>query len=204
MGTRPARFLMIDNYDSFTYNLVQLFWGLGVEVVVRRHDKVGLDDIASLAPDAICISPGPKAPGQAGVSKAVVSRFAGRIPMLGVCLGMQVMNEVLGGVTVRAPVPVHGKRSPVRHHGRGLFEGIPSPFLAARYHSLCVEVRSEDIEVSARSEDGVIMAIEHRHLPIWGVQFHPESFMTEHGRRLVANFLTMARACSGGAHGASR
>ncbi len=183
------RLLMIDNYDSFTYNLVQLFYEFDLEVLVFRHDCITLDQIAALRPNWLCISPGPRDPAHAGISKAAVAYFAGQVPILGVCLGMQVFNEVFGGVTRRAPLPMHGKCSYVTHNGRGLFAGIPSPFRAARYHSLCVEVRSPELIVTARAEDGVVMAIEHRSWPLYGVQCHPESFLTEHGRQLAANFL---------------
>ena len=185
------RLLMIDNYDSFTFNLVQLFYELDLEVEVYRHDAITLEEIDGRAPDWICVSPGPKDPAHAGISMAAVERFGPRVPTLGVCLGMQAINEVFGGRTRQAPVPVHGKRRRVSHTGQGIFAGVPSPFWAARYHSLCVEVHSPDLEVTARTEDGVVMGIAHRRWPIWGVQFHPESFMTEHGKALAANFLRL-------------
>jgi anthranilate synthase component II len=185
------RLLMIDNYDSFTYNLVQLFYEFDLEVLVYRHDAISLAEIEVLGPDWICISPGPKAPEQAGISKAAIAHFYRQIPILGVCLGHQAINEVFGGATVRAPVPVHGKQSQVLHQGRGLFAGLPSPFLAARYHSLMAAPNSPDLEVTARSEDGVIMGLSHRRYPLHGVQFHPESFLTSHGRDLAANFLRL-------------
>ncbi len=191
------RVLMIDNYDSFTYNLVQLFYEFDLELLVFRNDTLALDAIEDLAPDYICISPGPKDPAHAGISKAVVPRFGARIPILGVCLGMQVIGEVFQGRTRRAPLPVHGKTCLVRHTGQGVFEGIPSPFKAARYHSLCVGIGSEELEVLAVAQDGVIMGIRHRHWPVCGVQFHPESFMTEFGLELVANFLAMGQAWKG-------
>jgi anthranilate synthase component 2 len=183
------RLVMIDNYDSFTYNLVQLFYEFDLEVLVFRHDEIGLDEIASLNPDWFCISPGPKAPDQAGISKAVIAHFYRSIPILGVCLGHQALNEVFGGATVRAPTPVHGKRHQVFHTGRGVFQGLPSPFWAARYHSLMAHPTSPDLEVTAWAEDGVIMGLKHRHFPLHGVQFHPESFLTGHGHALAANFL---------------
>jgi len=185
------RLLMIDNYDSFTFNLVQLFYEFDVDVRVFRHDAIGLDEIDALRPTWICISPGPRDPAHAGISKAVVERFGPTVPTLGVCLGMQAINEVFGGRTVRAPVPVHGKRQQVFHNGRGIFAGVPSPFWAARYHSLCVDVTSADLEVLAHTADRVVMGLQHRQWPIWGVQFHPESFLTEHGRALAANFLRL-------------
>ncbi|MFI5331772.1 MAG: anthranilate synthase component II [Desulfobaccales bacterium] len=183
------RLLMIDNYDSFTYNLVQLFYEFDLEVLVYRHDAITLVEIEALRPDWICISPGPKAPEQAGISKAVIAHFYRQIPLLGVCLGHQAINEVFGGATVRAPVPVHGKQSQVFHQGRGLFAGLPSPFAAARYHSLMAAPSSPELEVTARSDDGVIMGLSHRRYPLHGVQFHPESFLTSHGRELAQNFL---------------
>ncbi len=187
------RLLMVDNYDSFTFNLVQLFYELDIEVDVFRHDQITLEEIARLNPDWICVSPGPKAPGQAGISKAVVARFAGEIPILGVCLGMQVINEVYGGLTRKAPVPMHGKRSWVHHSAEGVLEGVPSPFVVARYHSLCVDMRSDELTVLGVAEDGVVMALQHRHLPVYGVQFHPESFMSEYGLEIVQNFLAVHR-----------
>jgi len=186
-----VRLVMIDNYDSFTYNLVQLFYEFDLEVLVFRHDTITLEEIAALQPRWLCISPGPKAPAQAGISKAVISRFYQEIPILGVCLGHQALNEVFGGSTVCAPLPVHGKRYPVFHAGRGLFQGLPSPFWGARYHSLMATAPSPDLEVTARTGDGVIMGLRHRRYPLHGVQFHPESFLTEHGRELTANFLEL-------------
>ena len=183
------RLVMIDNYDSFTYNLVQLFYDFDLEVLVFRHDAVTLTEIEALNPRWICISPGPKAPAQAGISKAVIEHFYQRLPVLGVCLGHQAINEVFGGATVRAPVPMHGKQSQVFHQGRGLFAGLPSPFAAARYHSLMAAPASPDLEITAWSDDGVIMGLSHRRYPLHGVQFHPESFLTRHGRELAANFL---------------
>ncbi|HEY9074446.1 MAG TPA: aminodeoxychorismate/anthranilate synthase component II [Desulfobaccales bacterium] len=185
------RLLMIDNYDSFTYNLVQLFYEFDLEVLVFRHDAITLDEIEALSPRWLCISPGPKAPAQAGISKAVISHFYQRIPILGVCLGHQALNEVFGGATVKAPVPVHGKRSQVFHHGCGLFAGLPSPFPAARYHSLMAAPSSPELEVTAWTGDGVIMGLSHRQYPLHGVQFHPESFLTQYGRELAANFLAL-------------
>jgi anthranilate synthase component 2 len=185
------RLLVIDNYDSFTWNLVQLFSGFDVEVIVHRNDAVSLRRIAALDPAWICISPGPRDPVHAGISRAVIRRFGSRVPILGVCLGMQAMNEVFGGRTVTAPVPVHGKRHAIWHDGTGLFAGIPSPFQAARYHSLCVQVRSGALLACARSEDGVIMGLRHASLPLVGVQFHPESFLSEHGGTIARNFLAM-------------
>lgn len=199
------RLLMIDNYDSFTFNLVQLFYEFDLEVPVYRHDMISLREIEQLAPDWICISPGPKDPANAGISKAVVKRFAARVPILGVCLGMQVINEVFFGRTRKAPLPVHGKRCRVHHAGRGIFAGIPTPFEAARYHSLRIEPAMERTTATGRmaagiagtivplayADDGVIMAVQHVSWPLCGVQFHPESFMTEFGLELTANFLAL-------------
>jgi anthranilate synthase component 2 len=187
------RLLMIDNYDSFTYNLVQLFYEFDLEVLVFRHDEIDLDGIAALQPRWLCISPGPKAPAQAGISKAAIAHFCRSIPILGVCLGHQALNEVFGGATVKAPTPVHGKRHPVFHHGRGIFQGLPSPFQAARYHSLMAVPASPELEVTAWTVDGVVMGLQHRDYPLHGVQFHPESFLTSHGHALAANFLALAR-----------
>jgi anthranilate synthase component 2 len=186
------RLVMIDNYDSFTYNLVQLFYEFDLEVVVRRHDEVDLAGIEALRPDWLCISPGPKAPVDAGISKAVIAHFYKEMPILGVCLGMQAINEVFGGRTVLAPEPVHGKRHEIFHTGEAVFAGLPSPFGAARYHSLMVSQVSPDLIITARSADGVIMGLSHRRYPLHGVQFHPESFLTEYGRELAANFLELA------------
>src|SRR4030042_6303629 len=183
------RLVMIDNYDAFTYNLVQLFYEFDLEVLVFRHDEISLDGIADLQPDWLCISPGPRAPDPAGITKMVIAHFYRQIPILGVCLGHQALNEVFGGATVKAPIPVHGKRHQVFHEGRGIFKGLPSPFGAARYHSLMAVPNSPELEVTAWTEDGVIMGLKHRAFPLHGVQFHPESFLTDHGHALAANFL---------------
>jgi anthranilate synthase component II len=187
------RLVMIDNYDSFTYNLVQLFFEFDLEIRVFRHDAVRLKEIAALRPRWLCISPGPKAPAQAGISKAVIARFYRDIPILGVCLGHQAINEVFGGETVPAPVPVHGKRHRIHHGGTGLFRGLPSPLWGARYHSLAADLTSEELEITARTEDGVIMGLSHKVWALHGVQFHPESFLTSHGYELAANFLNLGR-----------
>jgi anthranilate synthase component 2 len=187
------RLVMIDNYDSFTYNLVQLFYEFSLEVIVRRHDAIDLEGIAALRPQWLCLSPGPKAPAAAGISKAVIARFYRQIPILGVCLGMQAINEVFGGTTVLAPVPVHGKRHLIYHQGQGLFAGLPNPFGAARYHSLMVRPAGGELVVTARSADGVIMGLSHPRYPLHGVQFHPESFLTEYGYELVGNFLRLGQ-----------
>ena len=185
------RLIMIDNYDSFTYNLVQLFYEFDLEVLTFRHDETTPDALETLQPDWICISPGPKDPAHAGVSKAVVNRFGPSVPILGVCLGMQVINEVFGGRTLKAPLPLHGKRCDVHHSSDGIFQGIPSPFRVARYHSLCIELCSPLLRPLAHAEDGVVMGIQHRFRPLCGVQFHPESFMSEYGYELIARFLAL-------------
>ncbi len=189
MGSVMKKLLMIDNYDSFTYNLVQLFLLFDLDITVRRNDQVSIEEIEHMHPDYLVISPGPKAPQQAGLSNEIIRRFAGRIPILGVCLGMQCINEVFGGQTVRAPLPVHGKTTDVYHEGGNIFAGIPSPFTAARYHSLAVHQNNGTLTVSARTEDNIIMGLYHTEHPLFGVQFHPESFLTEHGSKMAENFL---------------
>ncbi|MFZ5564088.1 MAG: anthranilate synthase component II [Thermodesulfobacteriota bacterium] len=181
--------LVIDNYDSFTYNLVQLFSLFDLTITVHRSDRVTVADVAAARPDCILISPGPKTPAHAGISVELVRSMGGRVPILGVCLGMQCINEAFGGATVRCPVPVHGKTSPIYHDGDHVFADIPSPFTAARYHSLMVRQNGNALRVSATTSDNVIMGLRHPDLPIFGVQFHPESFLTEHGRQMAENFL---------------
>jgi anthranilate synthase component 2 len=183
--------LMIDNYDSFTYNLVQYFGELGEEVRVVRNDEIGVDDVEALAPQRIVISPGPCTPNEAGISLPVIARFAGRIPILGVCLGHQAIGQAFGGRVVHARQLMHGKVSPIHHAGLGVFRGLPSPFNATRYHSLAVERSSlpAELEITAWTDDGEIMGLRHRALPVEGVQFHPESILTEHGHALLRNFL---------------
>jgi anthranilate synthase/aminodeoxychorismate synthase-like glutamine amidotransferase len=183
--------LMIDNYDSFTWNLVQYLGELGAEVRVFRNDEISCDDIAAMEPGGIVISPGPCTPNEAGVSLAVVREFAGKIPILGVCLGHQAIGQAFGGEIVRAARIVHGKTSPIRHTGLGVFRGLPSPFTATRYHSLAIRRATlpDCLEVTAQSEDGEIMGVRHREFAVEGVQFHPESFLTEHGHTLLGNFL---------------
>ena len=186
--------LLIDNYDSFSYNLVQYFGELGCELVVKRNDEISLDEIAALAPEHICISPGPCTPREAGISKDIVLRFGAKIPILGVCLGHQCIAEAFGGKIVRASKLVHGKSSTIRHNGNGLFTDLPTPFEAGRYHSLVVERFSFPacLEIIAESEDGEIMALCHRESPVYGVQFHPESVLTCDGKKILANFLAPA------------
>ncbi len=183
--------LMIDNYDSFTYNLVQYFGELGEDVRVARNDEITLDEIAALQPDRLCISPGPCSPTEAGVSLGAIARFAGRIPILGVCLGHQAIGHAFGGKVVRARQLMHGKTDAVTHTDRGVFSGLPSPFTATRYHSLAVERASlpDCLEVTAWTADGEIMGLRHKSLAVEGVQFHPESIATEHGHAMLKNFL---------------
>jgi len=183
--------LMIDNYDSFTYNLVQYMGELGADVDVVRNDAISLEEIEARSPARIVISPGPCTPSEAGISVPLIQRFAGRVPMLGVCLGHQAIGQAFGGRVVRAQRVMHGKLSPVTHAGTGVFEGLPSPFKATRYHSLAIERDSlpATLEVTATAEDGEIMGVRHREYAIEGVQFHPEAILTEHGKRLLANFL---------------
>lgn len=188
--------LMIDNYDSFTYNLVQYLGELGAEVQVRRNDAITLDEIAALAPAAIVISPGPCTPNEAGISVPLIRRFAGSLPILGVCLGHQSIGAAFGGEVVRAARIMHGKTSPIEHDGRTIFEGLSNPFDATRYHSLIVrrETLPSCLEVSAWTQEGEIMGIRHREQPIEGIQFHPESILTLEGKPLLRNFLRLARA----------
>jgi len=183
--------LMIDNFDSFTYNLVQYFGELGAEVNVRRNNAVSLEDIERMRPAQIVISPGPCTPNEAGISLAAIQRFAGAIPILGVCLGHQAIGQAFGGKVVKAKRVMHGKVSTVRHDGRGVFTGLPESLAATRYHSLAVERESLPacLEASAESEDGEIMGLRHRSLPVEGVQFHPEALLTEHGHAMLKNFL---------------
>lgn len=183
--------LMIDNYDSFTYNLVQHFGELGEDVHVYRNDRITTEDIERLNPDRIVISPGPCTPQDAGISIAVIKAFAGRIPMLGVCLGHQAIGAAFGGEIVRTDRIMHGKTSPIHHDGRTIFKGLPEPFRATRYHSLVVrrETLPACLEMSAWTDDGIIMGVRHRQFIIEGVQFHPESILTEAGRDLLKNFI---------------
>jgi len=186
---------VIDNYDSFTYNLVQYLGELGAEPAVYRNDALTVDQVAALDPAAIVLSPGPGAPAAAGITPAVIRQYAGRWPILGVCLGHQAIGEVFGGRVGRAPRPVHGKTSWVHHDGRGVFAGLPNPFEATRYHSLVVAPESVPacLEVSAWTDDGLVMGLRHRTLPVDGVQFHPESVLTAAGKGLLANFLATVR-----------
>lgn len=183
--------LLIDNYDSFTWNLYQYFCELGAEVLVRRNDELTLEEIAALLPEKIVISPGPCTPNESGISLAVIARYAGQVPLLGVCLGHQAIAQVFGATIVRAAKVMHGKTSPIYHNGQGVFQGLNNPLTVTRYHSLLIDPATlpECFEVTARSESGEIMAIRHREWDLEGVQFHPESILSEQGHQLLANFL---------------
>ncbi len=186
------RVLVIDNYDSFVYNLVQYLGEFGAEPVVHRHDAITVDEMVAIEPDAVLVSPGPGRPEDAGLSLAAIERFAlGRVPVLGVCLGHQCIGQLYGGRVVRAPRVMHGKTSEITHTGTGVFRGLESPLTATRYHSLVVAADSipADLEVTATSEDGLVMGLRHRSLPVEGVQFHPESILTDAGHDIVGNFL---------------
>lgn len=189
---------VLDNYDSFTYNLVQYIGELGSEVEVRRNDRVTVDEIRAIRPDAIVLSPGPGTPSEAGILLETIRSFAGQIPILGVCLGHQGIGEVFGGRVVSAPSLVHGKTTDVLHDGRTIFSGLPSPFPAARYHSLVVDPRSvpDNLEISAHTSAGIIMGLRHRRMLVEGVQFHPESILTTAGKQLLQNFLNLVPAAS--------
>ncbi|MBF0331666.1 MAG: aminodeoxychorismate/anthranilate synthase component II [Candidatus Omnitrophica bacterium] len=186
--------LMIDNYDSFTYNLVQYFGELKAKVDVYRNDAITIDDIVRLKPERIVVSPGPSSPENAGISVDVIKTFAGKVPLLGVCLGHQSIGYAFGGKIIRAGKLMHGKVSRIRHDGKELFKGMSNPFEATRYHSLVIEEKTipSCLEITARAEDdNEIMGVRHKTLPVWGVQFHPESILTKEGKKLLANFLTL-------------
>src|SRR5689334_9722264 len=187
--------LMIDNYDSFTYNLVQYLGELGEEVKVVRNDEMSVDEIEAISPARVVLSPGPCTPNEAGVSLELIGRLAGRVPILGVCLGHQAIGQAFGGRIVHAKALMHGKVSKIHHNGAGVFRGLPTPYEATRYHSLAIERGScpPDLEVTAWTKDGEIMGVRHRSLAVEGVQFHPESILTEHGHALLRNFLEPAR-----------
>ncbi len=192
-------FLLIDNYDSFVYNLRHYLGELGAEVKVARNDALTVAEALALAPDAIVMSPGPCDPDRAGICLDLIRQAAGRVPILGVCLGHQAIGQAFGGKVVRAPIPVHGKTSAIHHGGNGIFAGLPSPFRATRYHSLVVERDSlpATLEVTAETEDGLIMGLAHRELTLLGVQFHPESIASEHGHRMLGNFIQLASRRAG-------
>ena len=187
--------LMIDNYDSFTYNIVQYFGQLGEDVQVFRNDRITIGEIEALKPARLVISPGPCSPEEAGISVEAIRHFAGKVPILGVCLGHQSIGAAFGGRVVRSGTLMHGKTSPIHHDGRELFRGLPNPFQATRYHSLIVERASlpDCLEITAWVEEGEIMGLRHRELPLWGVQFHPESILTEGGIDILRNFLEMTK-----------
>ena len=187
-------FVLIDNYDSFTYNLYHFLGELGAAVDVRRNDQVSVAEVMALHPQGIILSPGPCDPDRAGICLALIEAATGKLPILGVCLGHQAIGQAFGGKVIRGPVPMHGKLTAVQHRGEGIFQDIPSPFMATRYHSLVVERGSlpDCFTVTAETENGLIMGLAHRELPIHGVQFHPESIASEHGHRLLGNFLRLA------------
>jgi anthranilate synthase component 2 len=191
-----TRVLVIDNYDSFVYNLVQYLGELGAEPLVHRNNELTVDELLALEPDAVLISPGPGTPDDAGVSNDVVTRFGGRVPVLGVCLGHQCIGQVYGGQVVRAPEVMHGKTSLIHHRDAGVFAGLPEPLEATRYHSLVVDRASvpDCLEITAETDDGIVMGLRHRELPVEGVQFHPESILTAAGHDLLRNFLEQAAA----------
>ena len=189
------KLLMLDNYDSFTYNLVQYFGELGCEVEVVRNDEVTVNEVIARAPDRVVISPGPCTPNEAGISVPLIRALAGKIPLLGVCLGHQSIGQAFGGHIVHAKQLMHGKTSPIQHHNMGVFRGLPNPFTATRYHSLVIEKETlpECLEITAWTADGEIMGVRHKTLAVEGVQFHPESILTEHGHDLLRNFLEQTR-----------
>jgi len=194
----PTRVLVIDNYDSFVYNLVQYLGELGAEPVVHRNDELSVDELVALAPDAVLVSPGPGTPDDAGVSNHVIAAFAGQVPVLGVCLGHQCIGQLYGGEVVRAPQVMHGKTSLIRHTEVGVFAGLPQPLEATRYHSLVVDRASvpDVLEITAETDDGIVMGLRHRELGVEGVQFHPESILTAGGHDLLRNFLAQVAAAT--------
>jgi anthranilate synthase/aminodeoxychorismate synthase-like glutamine amidotransferase len=185
--------LLVDNYDSFTYNLAQYLGELGCQVEVHRNDRISVEQIARRKPERIVISPGPCTPQEAGISVEMIQKLAGKIPILGVCLGHQAIGAAFGGKIIRAPKLFHGKTSQIRHDGSGVFRGLPNPFTATRYHSLIVERKSlpADLQVTAETDDDIIMGMQHKHYPLMGVQFHPESVLTDSGKQLLKNFLSL-------------
>ena len=193
-------FLLIDNYDSFTYNLVHYLGEEGAEVVVKRNDTLSAEEALALKPQGIVLSPGPCDPDRAGICLELIGKAAGKVPVLGVCLGHQAIGQQFGGRVVRAPVPMHGKVSAIGHSGKGIFQNLPSPIKATRYHSLIVarDGLPASLEVTAQTDDGLIMGLQHRELPIFGVQFHPESIASEHGHELLRNFLKISGLTSAG------
>lgn len=196
--------LLIDNYDSFTFNLVHFLGDVGGRCEVRRNDALGVAEALAMRPEAIVLSPGPCTPNEAGICVPLIAAAAGRVPILGVCLGHQAIGQAFGGKVVRAPVPMHGKLSAIHHDGTDLFAGVPSPFVATRYHSLIVkrETLPDTLIETARTDDGLVMGLRHSALPIFGVQFHPESIASEHGHRILGNFLAIARGADAPARAA--
>ena len=188
--------VLVDNYDSFTFNLVHYLGGLGADVAVHRNDKVSVREVLAMEPDAIVLSPGPCTPNEAGICLDLIAKASGKVPIMGVCLGHQAIGQAFGGNVVRAPSPVHGKLSDVRHQNGGVFRGINGPFKATRYHSLVVERGTfpDDLMVTAETDDGLVMGLSHKSLPVHGVQFHPESIASEHGHTILKNFLDLASA----------
>jgi anthranilate synthase component 2 len=197
--------VLVDNYDSFTFNLVHLLGGLGADVVVHRNDEVEIDDVLAAEPEAIVLSPGPCTPNEAGICLDLIERAATRVPMLGVCLGHQAIGQAFGGQVVRAPAPVHGKLSDIRHRGQGVFRGINGPFKATRYHSLVVERSNlpDALDVTAETDDRLVMGLSHKTLPVHGMQFHPESIASEYGHLMLKNFLELAAQWNA-AHGRTK
>lgn len=190
-----TKLFMLDNYDSFTYNIVQYFGELGAEVIVARNDEISIEEIEAMDPDLICVSPGPCTPAEAGISIEVIKHFAGKIPILGVCLGHQSIGAAFGGHVIRAKQLMHGKTSTITHHGTDIFTDIPSPYTVTRYHSLAIErdTLPECLEITAETDDGEIMAVAHKELPVFGVQFHPESVLSDYGHELFNSFLKYAK-----------
>jgi anthranilate synthase component II len=204
-GRHAARVFMIDNYDSFTYNLVQVLAAAGAEVTVARNDRATVDEIDAWKPTHLVVSPGPGTPRDAGISTAAIEHFGARLPVLGVCLGHQCIAEVYGGLVRRGAAPVHGKTAAIEHDGKRLYAGLPQPFTATRYHSLVVDDElPHELELSAWTEDGIVMGVRHRTLAVEGVQFHPESVLTREGPALLANFLKMTKAKAGRAATAAK
>lgn len=194
-----AGLVVIDNYDSFTHNLVQLFLRFDLQIEVYRSDRISIKELVKLSPERILVSPGPRDPQNAGISVELIRAFAGRVPILGVCLGMQCINEAFGGKTVRCRVPVHGKTSRIYHDGTGLFAGLPSPFTAARYHSLIADGTGKGLKACARTAEGVLMGLSDPCRMLYGVQFHPESFMTDYGLNMAEKFLLLQKHTAGDA-----
>ena len=195
MSAPKIRVVLIDNYDSFTWNLVHYLGELGADVAVWRNDKISAESVLAANPDAIVLSPGPCTPNEAGICLELIEKSAGKVPLLGVCLGHQSIGQAYGGDVIRAPLPIHGKLSTVKHAAKGLFRGINGPFEATRYHSLVVkrETMPQALEITAETDDGLVMALQHRDAPVFGVQFHPESILSEHGHTMLRNFLEMAQ-----------